>query len=129
MGGLFAYTLYAGYLGWQWRRVRTIQSEINELKKQLKPTPVSPDGSTVVDSSSSPPSTTELQIQRLTEERKELIKGSYRDKHFDAGSVLLGFGVLEAVFGGVNTYLRTGKLFPGPHLYAGAGTNYESPGF
>ncbi|KAG7635288.1 hypothetical protein ISN44_As03g053920 [Arabidopsis suecica] len=120
MGGLFAYTLWAGYLGWQWRRVRTIQSEISELKKQLKPTPVSPDGSTAVDSSS-PPSATELQIQRLTEERKELVKGSYRDKHFDAGSVLLGFGVLEAVFGGVNTYLRTGKLFPGPHLYAGAG--------
>jgi len=121
MGGLFAYTLWTGYLGWQWRRVRTIQSEISDLKKQLKPTPVSPDGSTAVDSSS-PPSTTELQIQRLTEERKELVKGSYRDKHFDAGSVLLGFGVLEAVFGGVNTYLRTGKLFPGPHLYAGAGT-------
>ncbi|BAH91509.1 Os02g0122500 [Oryza sativa Japonica Group] len=37
MGGLFAYTLWAGYLGWQWRRVRTIQDEINELKKQLKP--------------------------------------------------------------------------------------------
>ncbi|KAF2618637.1 hypothetical protein F2Q68_00041901 [Brassica cretica] len=120
MGGLFVYTLYAGYLGWQWRRVRTIQSEINELKKQVKPTPVSPDGSTVVDSSS-PPSATELEIRRLTEERKELVKGSYRDKHFDAGSVLLGFGVLESVFGGLNTYLRTGKLFPGPHLYAGAG--------
>ncbi|KAJ0246470.1 Plant/protein [Hirschfeldia incana] len=120
MGGLFVYTLYAGYLGWQWRRVRTIQSEINELKKQVKPAPVSPDGSTVVDSTS-PPSATELEIRRLTEERKELVKGSYRDKHFDAGSVLLGFGVLEAVFGGLNTYLRTGKLFPGPHLYAGAG--------
>lgn len=24
MGGLFAYTLWAGYLGWQWRKVRTI---------------------------------------------------------------------------------------------------------
>ncbi|XP_010469032.1 PREDICTED: uncharacterized protein LOC104749149 [Camelina sativa] len=121
MGGLFAYTLRVGYLGWQWRRVRTIQSEISDLKKQLKPTPVSPDGSTAVDSSSSPPSETELQIKLLTEERKELVKGSYRDKHFDAGSVLLGFGVLESVFGGLNTYLRTGKLFPGPHLYAGAG--------
>ncbi|KAG2260776.1 hypothetical protein Bca52824_080070 [Brassica carinata] len=98
MGGLFVYTLYAGYLA----------------------DPVSPDGSTVVESSS-PPSATELEIRRLTEERKELVKGSYRDKHFDAGSVLLGFGVLESVFGGLNTYLRTGKLFPGPHLYAGAG--------
>jgi hypothetical protein len=33
LGGLFFYTLYAGYLGWQWRRVRTIQNDINELKK------------------------------------------------------------------------------------------------
>lgn len=55
------------------------------------------------------------------QERKELIKGQYRDKHFDAGSILLGFGVLEAVFGGLNTWLRTGKLFPGPHLFVGAG--------
>lgn len=57
----------------------------------------------------------------INQERKELIKGQYRDKHFDAGSILLGFGVLEAVFGGVNTWLRTGKLFPGPHLFGGAG--------
>lgn len=55
------------------------------------------------------------------QERKELIKGSFRDKHFNAGSILLGFGVFESVGGGVNTYLRTGKLFPGPHLWAGAG--------
>lgn len=59
-----------------------------------------------------------------TQERKELIKGSYRDRHFNAGSILLGFGVSEAVFGGLNTWFRTGKLFPGPHLYAGAG-NYD----
>lgn len=36
MGCLFFYTLWAGFLGWQWRRVRTIQDEINELKKQVK---------------------------------------------------------------------------------------------
>ncbi|KAG6401472.1 hypothetical protein SASPL_138329 [Salvia splendens] len=107
MSGLFVYTLYAGYLGWQWRRVRTIQDEINQLKKELNP-----DGS--------PPSPLDAKIQQLTQERKELIKGSYRDKHFNAGSILLGFGVFEAVFGGLNTYIRTGKLFPGPHLYAGA---------
>lgn len=55
------------------------------------------------------------------QERKELIKGSYKDRHFNAGSILLGFGVLESVGGGVNTWFRTGKLFPGPHLFAGAG--------
>lgn len=64
MGGLFVYTLYAGYLGWQWRRVRTLQDEINELKKQDKaPVAVTvPEGSTPA-----PPSPVQLQIQRLTE--------------------------------------------------------------
>ncbi|KAD2804527.1 hypothetical protein R6Q59_030018 [Mikania micrantha] len=110
MGGLFVYTLYAGYLGWQWRRVRTLQDEINQLKKQDDSQPeLEPE-----------PSPLQLQIQQLSEERKELIKGQYRDKHFNAGSILLGFGVFESIGGGVNTYLRTGKLFPGPHLYAGA---------
>lgn len=117
MGGLFVYTLWAGYLGWQWRRVRTVQNEINELKKQEKPAPVTPDGTPV----EAPPSPVALKIKQLTEERKELVKGSYRDRHFNAGSILLAFGVFEAIGGGVNTWFRTGKLFPGPHLFAGAG--------
>ncbi|XP_027336971.1 uncharacterized protein LOC113850588 [Abrus precatorius] len=115
MASLFFYTLWAGYLGWQWRRVRTIQNEINELKKQVKPTPTTPEGKALEE----PPSQVELKIQQLTEERKELLKGSYRDRHYNAGSILLGFGVLEAIGGGLNTWLRTGKLFPGPHLFAG----------
>ncbi|KAI3974412.1 hypothetical protein MKX01_038745 [Papaver californicum] len=117
MGGLFLYTLWAGYLGWQWRRVRTTQNEINELKKQVKPVAVTPEGKDVP----SPPSPIEVKIQELTEERKVLLKGSFKDRHFNAGSILLGFGVLESVGGGLNTWLRTGKLFPGPHLFAGAG--------
>ncbi|KAE9595824.1 hypothetical protein Lalb_Chr17g0342841 [Lupinus albus] len=108
MISLFFYTLWAGYLGWQWRRVRTIQDEINELKKQVNNKPLE-----------APPSPIELKIQQLTEERKELLKGSYRDKHYNAGSILLGFGVLEAIGGGLNTWIRTGKLFPGPHLFGG----------
>lgn len=115
MSGLFVYTLYAGYLGWQWRRVRTLQDEINELKKQLRPA-----ASVSALSEPSGPSPVESKIQQLTEERKELVKGSFRDRHFNAGSLLLGFGVLEAIAGALNTWLRTGKLFPGPHLFAGA---------
>ena len=46
--------------------------------------------------------------------------GGFRDKHNNAGSILLAFGVLIGVEGGVNTWMRTGKLFPGPHLFAGA---------
>ncbi|CAO2835425.1 unnamed protein product [Amaranthus hypochondriacus] len=118
MGGLFLYTLYAGYLGWQWRRIRTIQNEINELKKQVKPVAVASDGSPA--DKPAPPSPIETKIQQLSEDRKDLLKGNFRDKHFNAGSILLGFGVFEAVGGGFNTWFRTGKLFPGPHLFAGA---------
>ncbi|XAR62935.1 hypothetical protein NMG60_11022683 [Bertholletia excelsa] len=117
MSGLFFYTLWAGYLGWQWRRVRTIQDEINELKKQVKPVPVTPEGTPV---ESPAPSPLEAKILQLTEERKELIKGGFRDRHFNAGSILLGFGVFESIYGGLNTWFRTGKLFPGPHLFGGA---------
>ncbi|CAH9075503.1 unnamed protein product [Cuscuta epithymum] len=116
MSGLFVYTLYAGFLGWQWRRVRTLQDEISELKKQAR-VPVI-DDTTPTDLSQASP--VEVKIQQLTEERKALVKGSFRDRHFNAGSVLLGFGVFEAISGGFNTWVRTGKLFPGPHLFAGA---------
>ncbi|GJW37054.1 cyclin, C-terminal domain-containing protein [Tanacetum coccineum] len=61
MGGLFDYTLYAGYLGWKWRRVGTIQNEINELKKQEKPVAVTPEGTPVP----APPSTLQTKIQQL----------------------------------------------------------------
>lgn len=115
MGGLFVYTLWTGYLGWQWRRIRTIQDEINELKKQVNPQPKK-EGDPPA-----PPSPIETKIQQLTEERKGLLKGSFGDRHFNAGSILLGFGVFEAIGGGFNTWARTGKLFPGPHLFAGAG--------
>jgi hypothetical protein len=35
MGSLFLATGYAGYLGWQWRRTRTIGEDIKALKAQL----------------------------------------------------------------------------------------------
>jgi len=74
MGAFFFYTLWAGYLGWQWRRVRTIQNDINELKKQVKPTPVTPDGKPV---EGALPSPVELQIQQLTEVATETMHVSY----------------------------------------------------
>lgn len=44
--------------------MRTIQDEINELKKQLKPTPVTPEGKPP---EATTPSPAELKIQQLTE--------------------------------------------------------------
>lgn len=65
MAGLFFYTLWAGYLGWQWRRVRTIQNEINELKKQVKPVPVTPEGAPIEEATVISP--VEAKIKQLTE--------------------------------------------------------------
>lgn len=49
MGGLFVSSMYAGWLGWQWRRTRTIGDDIKALKAQLpkpaaegEPAPASP---------------------------------------------------------------------------------------
>lgn len=112
MIGLFGATLYAGYLGWQWRRLREVGAEIKELRKQA-PKPEE-DGSI-------PDSPILTQIKELETTRKELAAGGFRDRHYDLGSILLGGGTSIAVFGCVNTYTRTGKLFPGPHLFAGAG--------
>ncbi|EIE24936.1 hypothetical protein COCSUDRAFT_14062 [Coccomyxa subellipsoidea C-169] len=108
---LFGSTAWTGWLGWQWRRARTIPAEVKELKAQLP----KPDAE-----GNRPSSPLEQQIAELEETRKVLTKGGYRDKHWNWGSLLLGLGVLIAIEGPVNTYLRTGKLFPGPHLYAGA---------
>ena len=37
MDFLLLASLRAAYLGWQWRRTRTIPEELKELKKQLPP--------------------------------------------------------------------------------------------
>merc|ERR1711968_318380 len=58
-------------------------------------------------------------INELNENRKTLSKANVRDKHYATGSILLGVGVGVSILGGFNTYLRAGKLFPGPHLFAG----------
>lgn len=88
MGGLFFYTLWAGYLGWQWRQVRTIQNEITELKKQVKPAPVTPEGKTVEVA----PSPVELKIKQLTEVGT-LVNDSYRNSSEIKGIVSLVFEI------------------------------------
>jgi len=108
MGALYAITLYAGYLGLQWRRVRTIGDEIAELKATMPK-----------EDAAAAMSEAGKKVAELTSTRKELVAGKFKDKHASAGALLLAMGVALSVEGGMNTYLRTGKLFPGPHLYAG----------
>lgn len=56
----------------------------------------------------------------LLQKRKSLVNGKFKDRHFNMGSILLASGVIIAIEGCLNTWSRTGKLFPGPHLFAGA---------
>ena len=118
LGGMWFASVYAGYLGWQWRRVRTTGDEISALKATM-PASAGADGAAVELSPAQ--KETQGKIDELTATRKELVAGGYKDKHNNVGSFLLAFGTCLAVEGGMNTYLRTGKLFPGPHLFAGMG--------
>jgi hypothetical protein len=61
----------------------------------------------------------DAQMASLSATRKNLLSMNLRDKHHLTGSVLLGAGVTVSVLGAFNTYMRAGRLFPGPHLYAG----------
>jgi hypothetical protein len=64
-----------------------------------------------------------LQVQRTRsatgDEKKELIKGKFNNRHFQMGSILLGLMVLGSVGGMTVTYINNGKLFVGPHLIVG----------
>jgi hypothetical protein len=114
LGIMYATSLYAGYLGLQWRKVRTVGEEIQELKKAGA-------GPETANGEAAAANPNQSKIDELTKERKELVAGNYKEKHFNAGSLLLAFGTCLAIEGGMNTYIRVGKLFPGPHLYAGMG--------
>jgi len=124
---MYAASAWSAFTGLQWRRLREIGSEISELKSQLKGPKAKleaeseAEGSTPSAALVSQVSDLEGQIAALTATRKELSEGSFRDKHYQIGSVVLGLGTAFAIEGPVNTFLRAQKLFPGPHLYAGAG--------
>ena len=150
---LFGTSIYAAYLGLQWRRLRDMGEEIKSLNSKLPQLSTggmarSPTGELVTSIKKDiarlslidvADSTNTVQINSLrsdlrkleevadvdakildlTATRKALQSMNLKDKHHQAGSVLLGVGVTVAVLGAFNTFMRTGKLFPGPHLYAG----------
>ncbi|MEW5306132.1 MAG: hypothetical protein WDW36_008622 [Sanguina aurantia] len=109
MGSLFVASLYSAYLGYQWKRTREIVDEVRDMKRMLP----------AMVGDVRPPSPLDAQIVAKEAERKVLLEGKHKDKHFAMGSILLASGVGIAIEGAANTYVRTGKLFPGPHLYAG----------
>merc|ERR1712232_231210 len=130
MAVCYAASAWAAFTGYQWRRLREIGIEISGLKaelmgqkQKLDALPVEEDGSKHAGASSLKIEIASLeeQINTLSAVRKELASAGLRDKHYQVGSVILGLGTSFAIEGPVNTFLRAQKLFPGPHLYAGAG--------
>ncbi|WPF89854.1 DUF4079 domain-containing protein [Cyanobacterium aponinum AL20118] len=59
--------------------------------------------------------------QASKEERKELIKGNFANRHHKVGSIFMALVILGTVGGMAVTYINNGKLFVGPHLLAGLG--------
>jgi len=125
MALVYATSAFAAFSGWQWRRLRELGGEITALKAELKGPKAKLDA---LGEGESPPAALatqvkelEAQVEALTATRKELAGGDFRDKHYQAGALVLGLGTSFAIEGPINTFLRAQKLFPGPHLYAGAG--------
>lgn len=140
MGVLLLLQISTAVKGFYWRRQRTISEDISALNKEKLP-PL-PEGATTlrgyVDMMKRAGTDdkeillilynlykkgleVDLQVKALTEERRVLALQNNRDGHFYQGAILAFIGIVLAIEGPLNTYARTGKLFPGPHLYAGAG--------
>jgi len=134
MGSMALFSLYTGFLGLQWRRQRTMGDEISTLKATM---PNLGGAKTIAEAITNAESAedvdsalvaklkgaipVEKEVAALMAERKELSSQGNRDKHFNQGALLAFIGTAFAIEGPLNTYARAGKLFPGPHLYAGAG--------
>ncbi|GKY94836.1 hypothetical protein MPSEU_000448800 [Mayamaea pseudoterrestris] len=131
---MLGYSIWTALLGFNWRRQRTMGDEISALKKTL---PDLQGAKTVTEALSAAKSAesvdtarvntlqtaldVEREVEALQKERKALAAANPRDQHFAQGALLAFLGTAFAIEGPLNTYARAGKLFPGPHLYAGAG--------
>mmetsp|Transcript_40371 Transcript_40371/g.97477 ORF Transcript_40371/g.97477 Transcript_40371/m.97477 type:complete len:288 (+) Transcript_40371:85-948(+) len=134
MFGMLAFSVSTALLGFEWRRQRTIGDDISALKStypdlggastaaaalEAAQAAETPDGALISKLQAAVP--IDAEIKTLQDERKELAAKGPRDVHFSQGATLAFIGTVFAIEGPLNTYARAGKLFPGPHLYAGAG--------
>jgi hypothetical protein len=145
----FATSVYSAFLGLQWRRLREIGEEIKALNGQLPKLSSGSaklpfnDAIQSINQEIQQLSATEnvdtnristlrsdiakmeasrdieAKIAEIVATRKNLVSQNLRDKHYLTGSILLGGGTSVSILGAFNTYMRAGKLFPGPHLFAG----------
>lgn len=111
MGGLLAFSLSTAFLGFDWRRLRTIGDDISALKRTL---PTLPEGVSTVKaaldlaqaaetkdlayiSTLTSALETEQNIAALQDERKQLSQKAPRDKHFSQGALLAFLGTAFAI--------------------------------
>lgn len=108
MGSMFLFSLYTAFLGFQWRRQRTLGDEISVLKKSLP----NLDGAESVSvalarakesndlykiNSLTAALEIEAQVNSLIAERKSLAEAGPRDKHFQQGALLAFIGTVFAI--------------------------------
>ena len=108
MGSMFLFSLYTAYLGFQWRRQRTLGDEISALKKSIP----NLDGADSVSvalarakdandlykiNSLTAALEIEAQVNSLLAERKSLAEAGPRDKHFQQGALLAFIGTVFAI--------------------------------
>jgi hypothetical protein len=107
MGSLLLFSLSTALLGFQWRRQRTLGSEISALQKEL------PKGLTSVSSIQDAMKITEepafssaqlaaampiaTQVEELQAERKTLAAAGPKDQHFSQGALLAFLGTAFAI--------------------------------
>lgn len=128
MGGCFLATLYAGYTGFQWRQLREVGLKMGVAKKEAKAAKAAVAAATPEEEGATAPAalvsalaSADAVVADLSATRAEIASGNFRDAHYQMGTILLAVGIPMALEGPVNTYMRAGKLFPGPHVYAGIG--------
>lgn len=106
MGGLFGLSLYTAYLGFQWRRQRTLGDDISSLKKQMPnlgsyKTIQEALDSGEMDSSEEAQLKAAIPVEKemndLTAERKELASQGNRDKHYLQGTIIAFLGTVFAI--------------------------------
>jgi hypothetical protein len=115
MGSLLLYTLYTAFLGFQWRRQRTLGGDIKELQAQL-PAGISSkadiekamkeEGADMMKLKAAMPIAE--QVAELQNERKELAAAAPRDQHFSQGALLAFLGTAFAIEVCTKT---TGRIF------------------
>lgn len=110
MFGMLALSVSTAFLGFDWRRQRTIGDDINALKKQLPDlggaatvadalatakAAETPDNAYIAKLQSA--TSVESEIKELQAERKELSAKGPKDKHFSQGALLAFLGTAFAI--------------------------------